>query len=196
MAESKEDAPAAADKAAAGETPAQLRCRKVAAEVTAQLAHVKKFNPLRPCTQDQPIEKPRCAPLKLPVIRPWTSIRWGDSQCDCIEGDDTEIMHLTVCNVYNNLTLANLIVNQLVVVLPNGSPVPNLPDGSPSIQLVPRGPYCFGDIPPCSCVTREFVLRLRGAPPGPYQIRIRGICFEARIPGYEEDCFIFNVCKD
>lgn len=182
--------------AAAVDTPAQARCRKVAAEVAGQLARIKKLNPLRPCTKDQLFEKPKCTPLKLPNIAPWTSIRWGDSTCDCIEGDDTEVMHLTVCNVYSNLTLSNLVVNQLVVVRPDGSPVPNLPDGSPAIQLVPRGPYCFGDIPPCSCVTREFVLRLRGAPAGQYRILIRGICFEARIPTYQEDCFLFNVCKD
>ena len=39
-------------------------------------------------------------PLDIPRIAPWISIRWGDSKCDCIEGDDTEIMHLTVCNPY------------------------------------------------------------------------------------------------
>jgi hypothetical protein len=177
-------------------TEAEQNCKKLAALVNEQLGAVKKFNALRPCDDRQPLEKPECHPLEMPPIAPWTSIRWGDSKCDCIEGDDTEIMHLTVCNPYKNLTLSNLVVTQLIVVDANGNPVPNLPDGSPSIQLVPIGPYCFDDIAPCTCVTREFVLRLRGAPPGPYHILLRGICFDACFHGDEEDCFIFNVCKD
>jgi len=184
------------ESASATGTEAEKNCRKLAALVNEQLASTPKFNPLRPCDDRQPFEKPECHPLDMPPIAPWTSIRWGDSKCDCIEGDDTEIMHLTVCNPYKNLTLSNLVVTQLIVVDANGNPVPNLPDGSPSIQLVPIGPYCFDDIAPCTCVTREFVLRLRGAPPGPYHILLRGICFDACFHGDEEDCFIFNVCKD
>jgi len=112
------------------------RCAKLAAEVDEQLAGVKKFNALRPCDDTQPFEKPECHPLDIPPIAPWTSISWGDSKCDCIEGDDTEVMHLTICNPYKNLTLSNLTVQQLIVVDAAGNPVPNLPDGSPSIQLV------------------------------------------------------------
>jgi hypothetical protein len=184
------------ESASATGTEAEKNCRKLAALVNEQLASTPKFNPLRPCDDRQPFEKPECHPLDMPPIAPWTSIRWGDSKCDCIEGDDTEIMHLTVCNPYKNLTLSNLVVTQLIVVDANGNPVPNLPDGSPSIQLVPVGPYCFDDIAPCTCVTREFVLRLRGAPPGTYHILLKGICFDACFHGDEEDCFIFNVCKD
>lgn len=146
--------------------------------------------------QPQPPQALRCTPLTMPQIRPRTSISWGDSECDCIEGDDTEVMHLTVCNPYSNLTLSNLVVNELVVVDGKGNPVPNLPDGSPSIQLVPIGPYCFDDIAPCTCITREFVLRLRGAPHGAYHIKVRGICFDACFHGDEEACFAFEVCKD
>jgi hypothetical protein len=179
-----------------GGIEAEQYCRRLAASVDKQLAGLKKFNPLRPCDERQPLEKPECHPLRIPPIAPWTSIRWGDSKCDCIEGDDTEIMQITVCNPYSNLTLSGLVVNNVTVVDFNGNPVPNLPDGSPSIQLVPRGPYCFGDLAPCTCVSREFVLRLRGAPPGPYRIILAGICFEACFHGNEEDCFLFNVCKD
>lgn len=171
-------------------------CRNLAAMVDEQLAGTPKVNALRPCDKSQPVEKPPCAPVDLPRIAPWTSIRWGDSQCDCIEGDDTEVMHLTVCNPYRNLTLSNLTIHQIVVVQANGAPVANLPDGSPSVQLVPIGPYCFDDLAPCTCVTRQFVLRLRGAVPGPYRILLKGICFDACFHGDEEDCFIFNVCKD
>jgi hypothetical protein len=171
-------------------------CRNLAAAIDEQLAGTPKVNPLRPCDQSQPVEQPRCLPVDLPRIAPWTSIRWGDSECDCIEGDDTEVMNLTVCNPYRNLTLSNLTIHQIVVVQANGAPVANLPDGSPSVQLVPMGPYCFDDLAPCTCVTRQFVLRLRGAVPGPYRILLRGICFDACFHGDEEDCFVFNVCKD
>jgi hypothetical protein len=105
-------------------------------------------------------------------------------------------MNLTVCNPYSNLTLSNLIIHQILVVDSNGNPPPLLPDGSPSVQLVPIGPHCFGDLGPCTCVTRQFVLRLRGAVPGPYRILLRGICFEACFHGDEEACFVFDVCKD
>jgi hypothetical protein len=174
----------------------QRRCRQLAVEVNERLGGVKKFNPLRPCDERQPPEKPECHPLKMEEIVPWTTIRWGDSKCDCIEGDDTEVMLLTVCNPYNNLTLSGLTIQQILVVDAKGDPVPNLPDGSPSVQLVPIGPYCFGDIGPCSCVTREFSLRLRGAVPGTYRILLRGICFDACFHGYADGCFLFSVCKD
>ncbi|MEI9853027.1 MAG: hypothetical protein WDN24_21700 [Sphingomonas sp.] len=56
----------------------------------------------------------------------------------------------------------------MFVTLPDGGEVPGLPDGTPSVQVVPLGPVCFGDIPPCrdetpGCVSREFVVRTRGA---------------------------------
>jgi hypothetical protein len=172
------------------------RCDRLAAQVNAQLAATPEINLLWPCDDRQPIEKPECAPIKIPPLAPWTSIRWGDSRCDCIEGDDTEVMNVTVCNPYSNLTLAGLTIQAVTVVDMNGNPVPNLPDGSPSIELTPIGPHCFGDLAPCACVTRQFVLRLRGAVPGPCRILLKGICFDACFHGDEEDCFVFHVCKD
>lgn len=47
-----------------------------------------------------------CRPLEIRPLRPSVAIRWGSSRCDCIEGDDTEIMHLTICNPYSNVTLS------------------------------------------------------------------------------------------
>jgi len=178
------------------EDGAHQRCKKLAAHVNEQLAGLVKINPLRPCDDRQLFEKPECAPVKFPTLAPWTTIRWGDSKCDCIEGDDTEVMTLTICNPYANLTLAGLTIHMVTVVDMNGNQVPLLPDGSPSIQLTPIGPYCFGDLAPCTCVTRQFVLRLRGAVPGPYRILLQGICFDACFHGDAEDCFVFNVCKD
>jgi hypothetical protein len=171
------------------------RCRNVAAAVDAALAGRHVQNAML-TSAGEPVGEAGCRPLELPQIAPWTSISWGSSRCDCIEGDDTEIMHLTVCNPYSNVTLANLTVHQLIVVDEFGKPVGTLPDGSPAIELVPAGPYCFDDLAPCSCATREFVLRLRGAIGGLYRILVRGICFDVCIHGDTEACFQFNVCKD
>lgn len=171
------------------------RCARLADQVDAQLAEDRKFNLLRPCRGEQPAQ-PSCAPAPIPPLEPQVFIRWGDSRCDCIEGDDTEIMHLTICNPYSNLTLSNVSVQQLLVVDSNGNPVPALPNGDPSIELVPIGPHCFDDIAPCTCVTREFVLRLRGAPGGRYRILVRGICFDICVHRDTDACFRFDVCPD
>jgi hypothetical protein len=173
------------------------RCRKLATEVDAILTERARLqNSMAHCCDKQPGE-PQCKPLEIPPLQPQTYIHWGNSRCDCIEGDDTEIMYLTICNPYSNLTLSNLTVHELVVVDDQGNAVPNLPDGTPSIQLVPIGPYCFDDIAPCSCVSREFLLRLRGAPGNrKYRILVRGICFDACFHGDTEACFTFDVCKD
>jgi hypothetical protein len=102
-----------------------------------------------------------CSSVPSPEIKPCISIKWGDSDCDCIETDDYEVLCITVCNCYTNVTFANFSIGMLEVVDANGQPVPLLPDGSPSVQLLPMGPFCFGDIGPCypnqtNCVSREF----------------------------------------
>ncbi|MEA3064122.1 MAG: hypothetical protein QOJ27_557, partial [Sphingomonadales bacterium] len=171
------------------------RCARLAAQVDELIASHELHNSMLTCKGEAPGD-PRCEPLDIPPLQPQVYIRWGDSRCDCIEGDDTEIMHLTICNPYKNVTLSNLVVSQLVVVDGNGNPVPNLPNGDPSVELVPIGPYCFDDIAPCTCVTREFVLWLRGAPGGTYHIEVKGICFDACFHGDADACFQFNVCKD
>ena len=172
-------------------------CRDVAHEVEVLLDQrgLDMMNRMVTC-QGETVEDSLCASLDVPPIAPWTAISWGNSACDCIEGDDTEVMQLRICNPYRNLTLANLTVQKLEVVDSAGQPVPNLPTGAPSIQLVPVGPYCFDDLPPCACVNREFVLRLRGAPGGTYRILVRGICFDVRFHGDTDACFAFEVCPD
>ena len=173
------------------------RCAMLGDKVDKQLEAQQdvKFNQLRDC-KGKEVPGPTCAPLPIPPLAPQIYVKWGDSRCDCIESDDTEIMSLRICNPYSNVTLSNFVVHQVVVVDQSGNPPTPLPDGTPSIQLVPVGPYCFDDIAPCTCVTREFVLRLRGAKAGPYEIRLSGVCFDACIHGDVEACFGFEVCKD
>jgi hypothetical protein len=144
-----------------------------------------------------------CYEAKFPKLAPIINISWGDSVCDCIETDDTEIMCITVCNGYSNVIFKNFVIGRITVVLidDNGNeiPVPLLPDGTPSVGLHPIGPYCFGDIAACNpngnnCVSREFVLINRGAKSGKYRIKIEGICFEV-CHGYAlNDCFEYIAC--
>lgn len=169
------------------------RCRKLAAEAMAGVP-VYANNILQPCRGE--LEIPPCQDVKLPELRPRVYVFWGASRCDCIEGDDTEIMTILVYNPYHNVALSNVEINRITVVDNSGNPVPVLPDGTDSIQLVPRGTYCFGDIRPCGFAYRQFVLRLRGAPPGRYRILIQGLCFEVCFHRLIDDCVMFDVCRD
>jgi hypothetical protein len=169
------------------------RCRRLAAEAMAGVP-VYANNILRPCRGE--LEIPPCHDVKLPELRPRVYVFWGASRCDCIEGDDTEIMTILVYNPYHNLTLGNVEINRITVVDNMGNPVPVLPDGTDSIQLVPHGTYCFGGIRPCGFAYRQFVLRLRGAPPGRYRILIQGLCFEVCFHRLIDECVTFDVCRD
>lgn len=174
-------------------SPEERRCRRIEQAVNEELW--RPWEHVMPkCEGEHDFRF--CFPLRMPAIEPLIGVVWGDSDCDCIEGDDAEIVQIIVCNRYSNLVMAHFTINRVEVVQADGSPVPLLPDGSPSIQVVPLGPYCYGDIPPCSCVVRQFMLRLRGAPGGSYRLLLQGICFEACFHQLREDCFTFKVCKD
>jgi hypothetical protein len=171
------------------------RCKRLATEVNKQLQGLSKLKN-KMARGDGRNQEPRHEPLNIPRIEPWVTISWGDSDCDCIESDDTEIMYLTVCNPYSNLTLANLTIHEVRVVDADNKAVPKLPNGDPCIELVPVGPYYFGDVAPDACVSRQFVMRLRGALGGPHQIHLRGICFDACVHGDNDGSFTFDVCRD
>ena len=138
----------------------------------------------------------KCSEAEIPSFTPVINIKWGDSECDCIESNDTEVMCLTVCNYYSNVTFTGFTIHSLQVCDENGNPVPLLPDGNPSVELVPRGPYCFGDIAPCSCISREFIILNKGAKAGKYKIKVQGICYDVCLNFADEDCFEFEICKD
>lgn len=125
-----------------------------------------------------------CDRAEEPKIVPCLRLRWGDGPQDRLETEDTEILCLTVCNPYSNVTLKDFTAHVLVFDA-GGASVPALPDGTPSVIIKPSFHVCFGDIPPCdpqrpdrSCVSRELVLISRGAKVGGYQVRIV-YCFEA-----------------
>ncbi len=143
-----------------------------------------------------------CHAVEFPRIRPCITVKWGDTPCDCMETDDVEVLCVTVCNCYSNVTFANLSIGQILVTDTAGNPVPVLPDGTPSVQVIPSGPICFGDIPPCrdrdnpSCVSRELVLYTRGAIGKKYRLTFNAICFNVCHEYQSEQCFTFKLCQD
>lgn len=142
-----------------------------------------------------------CKPAEFPSIQPCILVTWGDSPCDCLETDDVEIVCITVCNCYSNVTFGDLTIEQIAVTDAAGNPVPNLPDGTPSVQVIPSGPICFGDIGPCvdgrpTCVSRELVVYTRGAVGGDYRLSFRGICFTVCHEYQSERCFTIKLCQD
>ena len=126
-----------------------------------------------------------CQTADEPSVVPCVRLRWGDGPNDNIETSDSEILCITVCNPYSNVTLKDFTLS-LVLSAPGGGAVPTLPDGTPSVVIKPDYLICFGDIPPCdlnnpeqsSCVSREVVLISCGAVEGRYPILV-AYCFEA-----------------
>jgi len=143
-----------------------------------------------------------CRTAEFPALEPCISVKWGDSRCDCMETDDVEIACITVCNCYSNVTFGDFTIGQIQVTDMDGNPVPTLPDGTPSIQVIPSGPICFGDIGPCrppnqpGCVSRELVIYTRGAVGKNYKLSFAGVCFSVKHEFQSEQCFILKLCKD
>ena len=143
-----------------------------------------------------------CVAVELPDIKPCIAVKWGDSDCDCMETDDLEVLCVTVCNCYSNITFDELTIGHITITDMAGNPVANLPDGTPSVQIVPSGPICFGDIGPCkdknapTCVSRELVLYTRGAIGKDYKLSFEGVCFDVTHHFQAEECFVVKVCQD
>lgn len=138
-----------------------------------------------------------CKEIDLPKLEPCISVRWGDSACDCLESSDHEVMIVTVCNCYKNYALKNFTITSIELTDHDGKPAPTLPNGKPSIQAIPIGVHCFGDIEPCTCVSREFVIICEGANHGKYKLQLNGICYDVVHPHHREsECFELEICRD
>lgn len=137
-----------------------------------------------------------CYEIEKPAYKPSLDIKWGDSDCDCIESNDTEKMTITVCNPFSNISFSNYSIGNIEVFHENGKKIKLLPNGNPSIEVIPKGAFCFGTIEPCSCVTREFVLINNGAKEGKYRFKVSGICYNVELHYDLDDCFEFTICKD
>ncbi len=142
-----------------------------------------------------------CREMPRPDVKPCISVSWGDSRCDCMETDDVEVLCITVCNCYTNITFSNFTINAVYVTDSASGPVPTLPDGTPSVEVTPLGPICFGDIGPCrdnepGCVSRQVVLQTRGAKGGTYRLHLLGICYDVSFHYLESECFRLELCSD
>lgn len=141
----------------------------------------------------------KCVPVKMPTYTPTIDIHWGDSQCDCLESCDYEVMYLTICNPYTDITFKDFSIGFLQVCDANDNPVELLPDGKPSIQLIPKGPHCFGDIEPGACVSREFMIITKGAKKGKYKLKLAGLGYELYFDATgssspDQNCFELEIC--
>jgi hypothetical protein len=145
--------------------------------------------------------KRSCLAAAVPDLKPCVSIGWGDSSGDQIESTDFEVLSITLCNCYSNVTFSNVTIGYIYVTNENGTTVANSPGGSPSVEALPVGPICFGDIGPCvngkpSCKTRQFVLHLQNAKPGKYKLHVGAICYDVNFHYMRNDCFNFEVVLD
>lgn len=187
-------------------------CAEIERDQAAVLAKLcgKKLNLLPRTSCDCPDAGPAdhgdcrcdCRTLDFHDVKPCISVAWGDSKCDCLETDDVEVLCVTVCNCYSNVTFNDLTIGQIQVTDTDGQPVPTLPDGTPSVQVIPSGPICFGDIPPCKapnqpgCVSRELVIHTRGAVGKDYRLSFAGVCFSVSHQFQAQQCFILKLCQD
>ncbi len=143
-----------------------------------------------------------CSPVDLPKLQPCFRIKWGDGKKDQIETDDLEVLCITATNLHSNVTIKDLTIIVLIPTDALNNPVPNLPDGTPSVMINPSQLIHFGDIPPCnldapnklSSVSREVVMRTRGAKAGKYKIKMT-YCFSVEFNLAEMDEFNFNLVK-
>ena len=157
------------------------------------------------CPDPRPLDgdcRCECKDVKFPDIEPCISVSWGDSKCECFETDDVEILCITVCNCYSNVTFRDLTIGRIRITDMLGNPVPVLPDGTSSVQVLPSGPICFGDIKPCKgknqpgCVSRELVVYTRGAVGKDYRLSFEGVCFTVSRRFQSEQCFLVKLCQD
>ncbi len=141
-----------------------------------------------------------CSEIEIPEMEPCISVSWGDGECDGMETDDTETFCITLCNCYTNISFSGVSIGYVWVLDEDGTNVAVLPDGTPSVEAVPHGPICFGDIGPCidnepSCVSREFVIQTRGAKEGKYRLLIGAVCYDVVHHFDINACFELELCK-
>lgn len=149
---------------------------------------------LKPCEEREDYKW--CAPIDLPKFTPRVNVIWKHRECDGIAPKSCAIMLLTVSNPYSNVTFSNVMIHSVVVVNSDGEPVELTGDGQPLLEIVPIGPYCFGDIGPCDYIAREFTVHGRGIEPGDYKVLVDGICFDICLHQDTSACFRLHVCKE
>lgn len=136
-----------------------------------------------------PTGQSACTTLRIPEFAPCFSLHWGDGPNDQLETHDTEIVYITVCNPYCNLSFKDLKIIKLTI-----SPNAVLPNGEMAVELAASSLICYGDLGPATCATREYALLINNAAVGAYTINIEycigEIELHARNSG--KDRFVLN----
>jgi hypothetical protein len=146
-----------------------------------------------------PYSGENCTTLDVPRLEPCFYLHWGDGPKDQMETHDDEVLYITACNPYGNLTFRGLKITKIYVVYLNRIPiaqaktdasvvkenVPQIPsdilpipipitvpvnDGS--IQLVPNRLLELGDLCGCSCASQATYLSIQNAKAQNYEIHL------------------------
>lgn len=116
----------------------------------------------------KPYEQKACSTLDVSSITPSFYLHWGDSKRDIIESHDDEVLYITACNSYSNISLKDLTILKVTITPTPGT----LSNGEKEMSLIPDRLICFDTLEGCSCATREFTLLTRGVKPQKYTFEI------------------------
>lgn len=129
-----------------------------------------------------------CSKIELPEIRPCFKLHWGDSNQDNIETHDTEVLFITACNPYSNLSMKGLTISSISI-----TPNQVTPNGEMSVNLVPSELICYDVLEPCSCSTREYALLTRNAVPGDYTLTVNYCVEDMVLHGQNRGTDVFRL---
>lgn len=148
-----------------------------------------KENNSRRCKE--PYANTTCSTLDLPTLEPCFYLHWGDGRRDQMETHDDEVLYITACNPYGNLSFKGLTITNISIVykqkagpihykkddtaiVAGNSPhiplVTTVPVTDGSIQLVPNRLVQLGDLCGCSCASQAVYLSIQNAKPQDYEI--------------------------
>ncbi|QHI37504.1 hypothetical protein IMCC3317_28830 [Kordia antarctica] len=115
-----------------------------------------------------PYSDEACSTLDLPTLEPCFYLHWGDGPKDQMETHDDEIMYITACNPYGNLSFKGLTITSISII-----PTPTVGNnGNETIQIIPDRLVRLGDLCGCSCVSQALTLLTCGAKPQDYGIHV------------------------
>ncbi len=134
-----------------------------------------------------------CKQIRIPQLNPCFYLHWGDSKQDIIETEDFEVVVLSVCNPFDNVSFQNLIISGIKITHADGSPVEVLPDKTPSALIIPSKLITFCSISPCSCSHIELVIKTSGAIKGPYKVKFNYCIGKICLQMIEKDEAEFDI---
>jgi hypothetical protein len=115
-----------------------------------------------------PYSSKTCSTLDLPKLEPCFYLHWGDGKKDQMETHDDEVMYITACNPYGNLSFKGLTITSISII-----PTPTVgSDGNKTIQIIPDRLICLGDLCGCTCTSQALSLLIRSAKPQNYEIHV------------------------